>query len=152
MQWQLWWHVLLSRIVVYVASLWHLGILSSYDTSNDNSLYFTNWDGVHYNTIATEQGYPYEHNHAFFPLLPYLLSFFPTIYIPLASTLLSTICFFISAFILYSWSTLFLTKLQCHFTLLFFCLQPANIFMTVAYTERYYLILNINISDVFVLK
>jgi len=60
-----------------------------------------NWDGIHFYTIA-RNWYQYEHNCAFFPLYPALLSFLmPLLTIEIAAILLNLSAFSLSSIILY---------------------------------------------------
>ncbi|KAG8451272.1 hypothetical protein GDO86_003484 [Hymenochirus boettgeri] len=106
------------------------------------------WDAEHFLFIA-EHGYLFEHNMAFFPLLPLILSglarglLSPLGFILslrsrllLSATLLNTTCFVLAALTLYRLSCVVLQSRHTAFlAALLFCINPASIFMTVAYSE-----------------
>ncbi|KAG5858087.1 hypothetical protein ANANG_G00026380 [Anguilla anguilla] len=82
------------------------------------------WDAEHFLFIA-ERGYVFEHNHAFFPLLP----------LGLRAT--AGGLFVLSAAALYGLGRAVLRdrRLALLSSLLFFCLTPANVFLAAGYSE-----------------
>ncbi|KAM8974903.1 GPI alpha-1,6-mannosyltransferase 2 [Pelodytes ibericus] len=106
------------------------------------------WDAEHYLFIA-EHGYLYEHNLAFFPLLPCCLAglarlpLFPLEWVLtlrsrllLSAAVLNCICFTLAAISLYRLGCLVLQSRRSAFlAALLFCMNPASIFMTAAYSE-----------------
>ena len=108
------------------------------------------WDGEHYLLIA-EHGYKYENSLAFFPLYPILIrSVSYTIFYPLlcigiemsSIMLIAAVCINMVAFPVATFQLYKLTELKyphspllAHLVVLLFILNPANIFMSVVYTE-----------------
>ncbi|XP_053310454.1 GPI mannosyltransferase 2 [Spea bombifrons] len=106
------------------------------------------WDAKHFLFIA-EHGYLYEHNLAFFPLLPLSIAGVAHgLLLPLASVLslhsrlllsavlLNCICFTLAAVSLYLLGCLVLqSRRNAFLAALLFCMNPASIFMTAAYSE-----------------
>lgn len=105
------------------------------------------WDAEHFLFIA-ERGYLYEHNHAFFPLLPLALRGAGLALRPLACwltlrgrlllavALLNSGLFVLSAAALYALGRAVLgDRRQATIAGLLFCLSPANVFLTAGYSE-----------------
>ncbi|KAJ8340809.1 hypothetical protein SKAU_G00331000 [Synaphobranchus kaupii] len=106
------------------------------------------WDAEHFLFIA-ERGYLYEHNHAFFPLLPLSLRVTAAVLLrPLAGwltlrgrlllavALLNSALFLLSAVALYELSRLVLGDRRLALvSSLLFCLTPANVFLAAGYSE-----------------
>ncbi|KAM5146634.1 GPI mannosyltransferase 2 isoform 2-T2 [Mantella aurantiaca] len=106
------------------------------------------WDAEHFLFIA-EHGYVYEHNTAFFPLLPMVIAGVARgPLLPLAgvlnlrsrlllsSALLSCACSTLAAVSLYLLGCVTLQSRRTAFlAALLFCMSPISIFMTVAYSE-----------------
>ncbi|CAH2221649.1 GPI mannosyltransferase 2 [Pelobates cultripes] len=106
------------------------------------------WDAEHFLFIA-EHGYVYEHNMAFFPLLPlcltglangplYPLKWMLTLRSRLlvSAALLNCFCFTLAAISLYLLGCVALQSRSSAFLAsLLFCMSPASIFMTAAYSE-----------------
>ncbi|XP_063810716.1 GPI mannosyltransferase 2 [Pseudophryne corroboree] len=106
------------------------------------------WDAEHFLFIA-EHGYVYEHNMAFFPLLPLIITGLARgPLLPLAgvltlrsrlllsSALLNCFCSTVAACSLYRLGCVTLQSRRSSFlAALLFCLSPASIFMTVTYSE-----------------
>jgi Gpi18-like mannosyltransferase len=119
-----------------------------------------NWDGVHFLHIA-EAGYWYEHQHAFFPLLPIatrvvrwgLFGFLRVdqlFGVPLqirsqlliSGVLLSNACFVGAAIVLLSLSRAVLGNDRRAFVAAaLFCISPASIFFSAFYTESIFALL-----------
>ncbi|XP_051892094.1 palmitoyltransferase ZDHHC18-A [Pristis pectinata] len=118
---------------------------------------FSRWDAQHFLFIA-EFGYIYEQNFAFLPLFPasiwavaeillgpleLWLSFHSRLL--LASMLLNTVIFVLSAVILYQ---LGVAVLHDHrlalMSSLLFCLNPASVFMSAAYSESIFMLLTLS--------
>ena len=108
---------------------------------------FKRWDALHFIDIA-KNGYVFEHSAAFFPLYPLTIRYV-TIYIfqsetvhLLAAILLNFIFFNISAIFLFKLTViLFKERNIAILTVLTFCLNPANVFFSAAYTESMYFML-----------
>ena len=108
----------------------------------------SHWDAEHYLFIA-ERGYLYEHNFAFFPLLPVILrGLAETLLWPLsgwlsvrgrlllAVALGNSALFLLSAVALYAMSRVVLQDRRLALlSSLLYCLTPANVFMTSGYSE-----------------
>ncbi|OCT92012.1 GPI mannosyltransferase 2 [Xenopus laevis] len=106
------------------------------------------WDAEHFLFIA-EHGYVFEHNMAFFPLFPLTLAglayglLWPLGFmlsvrsrLLLSAALLNTGCFVLAAIVLYRLGCVALQSRRSAFlAALLFCMNPASIFMTVAYSE-----------------
>ncbi|XP_075051881.1 GPI alpha-1,6-mannosyltransferase 2 isoform X1 [Mixophyes fleayi] len=106
------------------------------------------WDAEHFLFIA-EYGYVYEHNMAFFPLLPFIitgLAHGPLLPLSgvltlrsrllLSSALLNTFCCTLAAVSLYLLGCVTLQSRRSSFlAALLFCMNPASIFMTATYSE-----------------
>lgn len=106
------------------------------------------WDAEHFLFIA-EHGYVYEHNMAFFPLLPMVITGLAQgPLLPLAgvltlrsrlllsSALLNCACSTLAAVSLYLLGCVTLQSRRTAFlAALLFCMSPISIFMTVAYSE-----------------
>ncbi|KAE8623900.1 hypothetical protein XENTR_v10005773 [Xenopus tropicalis] len=106
------------------------------------------WDAEHFLFIA-EHGYVFEHNMAFFPLFPLTLAglahglLWPLGFmlslrsrLLLSATLLNTACFVLAAIVLYRLGCVALQSRRSAFlAALLFCMSPASIFMTAAYSE-----------------
>ncbi|KAM9319511.1 GPI mannosyltransferase 2 [Gastrophryne carolinensis] len=106
------------------------------------------WDAEHFLFIA-EHGYVYEHNMAFFPLLPLLLRgiaqgpllLFSGVLtlrsrLLIASALLSCICSTLAAVSLYRLGCITLQSRRTSFlAALLLCMSPISIFMNVTYSE-----------------
>ncbi|QQP32468.1 GPI mannosyltransferase 2 [Caligus rogercresseyi] len=111
------------------------------------------WDGQHFLHIANN-GYTYEKSIAFFPLFPQivylgghfihwcqieydLLSY--SVCLLLASTIINFICFVLAALVLFELSRKVLKdEYLAYKASLFFCINPASIFFSAAYSESLY--------------
>lgn len=116
---------------------------------------FSRWDAQHFLFIA-EFGYIYEQNFAFLPLFPVILrALAETLLGPLqpwlglhsrlllASTLLNTVIFVLSAVVLYQLSVAVLQDRRlAALSSLLFCLNPASVFMSAAYSESIFMLLS----------
>jgi GPI mannosyltransferase 2 len=136
---------------------------------------YKHWDAVHFTHIA-QYGYIYEHSAAFFPLYPFSIRLFaePLVYILklivgsenshciilstnsiylLASVILNFVYFITSAIFLYKLTMIVFNneKSIAQFSLVLFCLNPANIFFSAAYSESLYSMLTL-ISLYFLFK
>lgn len=152
-----------SRTLMFVLCF-VFSFFPDFDTSNDSYRHsdgilarilgsFANWDGVYFSWIA-ENGYTYEHFHAFFPLYPFLVRVISTVLsaiFPMASFkslvlisgfFLSNTCFVASAVLLYDVSRKVLkdTKIAYGAAMLY-CINPASIFMSALYTESLFAML-----------
>ncbi|KAK6474213.1 GPI mannosyltransferase 2-like isoform X1, partial [Huso huso] len=106
------------------------------------------WDAEHFLFIA-ERGYVYEHNFAFFPLLPLSLrAVAATVFWPLGGllnfrsrlllsvVLINSVLFVLNAVTLYSLGRLVLQDRRlAYYSSLLYCITPANVFMAAAYSE-----------------
>ncbi|XP_072287020.1 GPI mannosyltransferase 2 isoform X2 [Pyxicephalus adspersus] len=106
------------------------------------------WDAEHFLFIA-EHGYVYEHNTAFFPLLPMVIrGLAQGPFLPLAGVLtlrsrlllssafLNCACSTLAAVSLYLLGCVTLQSRRTSFlAALLFCMSPISVFMTVAYSE-----------------
>lgn len=109
------------------------------------------WDAVHFLFIA-ERGYLYEHNFAFFPLLPVILrGLAETLFWPLGSWLslrgrlllavaiVNSALFLFSVVALYALGRIVLQDRRLALlSSLLYCLTPANVFMMAGYAESLY--------------
>ena len=110
---------------------------------------FRRWDAVYFTHIM-QYGYTYENCIAFFPLFPWLVSSMANILQSLkvlhfSSCILLTSVF--ANFVLFALTSLGLYKLgknvlkdedTAYYSTLFFCINPASIFMTAPYSEVLY--------------
>ncbi|CAF0863187.1 unnamed protein product [Brachionus calyciflorus] len=101
---------------------------------------FGNWDAKHFLHIA-EHGYIYEHSSAFFPLYPLtinqLTNFFGNFL--LNGVILNFIYFTISVIFLFKLTKItFLNDNVSLLTILFYVINPANIFFSSCYSESLY--------------
>ncbi|XP_078094171.1 palmitoyltransferase ZDHHC18-A isoform X2 [Mustelus asterias] len=115
---------------------------------------FSRWDAQHFLFIA-EFGYIYEHNFAFLPLFPVSLrAVAETVLRPLqwllnlhsrlllAAVLLNMVIFILSAVVLYQLSVIVLRDRKlASLSSLLFCLTPASVFMSAAYSESMFMLL-----------
>ncbi|XP_041069305.1 palmitoyltransferase ZDHHC18-A [Carcharodon carcharias] len=115
---------------------------------------FSRWDAQHFLFIA-EFGYIYEHNFAFLPLFPVSLrAMAETVLRPLqwllnlhsrlllAAVLLNMLIFVLSAVLLYQLGVVVLQDRRlASLSSLLFCLTPANVFMSAAYSESMFVLL-----------
>lgn len=106
------------------------------------------WDATHFLFIA-ERGYVFEHNFAFFPLLPIVLRFVAVFVLYPLSTLLNlhgrlllavalvnSLLFILGVVGLYSLSCLVLQDRRLSLLSAFlYCVTPANVFLMVGYSE-----------------
>lgn len=107
------------------------------------------WDALYFLDIA-RNGYQYEQNMAFFPLLPFLVHLLGTILNPIqeysrlhdkTSMILAATVINLTAFVLAALGLFCLTKRVFHdqklayMTALFFCFNPASVFFSAAYSE-----------------
>ncbi|XP_069751576.1 palmitoyltransferase ZDHHC18-A [Narcine bancroftii] len=118
---------------------------------------FSRWDAQHFLFIA-EFGYIYEQNFAFLPLFPASIrAMADTLLGPLelwlslrsrlllASVLLNTIIFVLSAVVLNQLSVAVLRDHRlASLASLLFCLNPASVFMSAAYSESIFLLLTLS--------
>ncbi|KAM4702369.1 GPI mannosyltransferase 2 isoform 1-T2 [Discoglossus pictus] len=109
---------------------------------------FGRWDAEHFLFIA-EHGYLYEHNMAFFPLLPLILRglsqwpFWPLMWVLtphnqllFSAVLLNIACSALAGAAVYLLGCVVLQSRRSSFlAALLFCISPASIFMTAAYSE-----------------
>ncbi|XP_043940062.1 GPI mannosyltransferase 2 isoform X2 [Protopterus annectens] len=109
---------------------------------------FSHWDAEHFLFIA-EYGYLYEHNFAFFPIFPLTVRLIANTFLwPLhgllslrssllvSAVMLNSALHVVSAVILYRLGCIVLqSRRLAYLSALFFCLNPANIFMAAAYSE-----------------
>ena len=115
---------------------------------------FRRWDAVYFLHIA-EHGYTYENTLAFFPLLPltvravgnsalfllqYCMSYASALLI--SAVIVNTACFVLSAITLYELGRIVLGSdaLACR-AAQFYCINPASIFFSAAYSESCYALL-----------
>lgn len=104
----------------------------------------TQWDGQHFMHIAL-YGYTYENSLAFFPLLPYTVQYLAKLlHLPfltfesqilLTFVLFNFVMFLLSACILYKLTESWFGTHRAHIATLLFCINPATIFFSAAYTE-----------------
>jgi GPI mannosyltransferase 2 len=109
------------------------------------------WDAIHFIHISN-YGYIYEHSAAFFPFFP-LIVHFTTIAIGLEIKTSNLLMVALGInFVVFNLAALVLFKLTkkvfgndkqdyCFYCVLFFCLNPANIFFTAPYSESLYTLL-----------
>ncbi|XP_019368027.1 PREDICTED: GPI mannosyltransferase 2 [Gavialis gangeticus] len=114
----------------------------------------SHWDAEHFLFVA-EHGYVYEHNFAFFPVYPLSIRVVAEVALwplqgllclrsrlLLSAVLLNTLFSVLAAVVLYE---LGCVVLQCRRTAflsaILFCLTPANVFMTAAYSESMFALL-----------
>jgi len=112
---------------------------------------FGNWDGIYFNEIAYN-GYTYEQFHAFFPLYPLLmriifnlvLFIFPFVTLLVSETMMllvigviiSNVSFVMAAVYLYLLTkNVYRSDEVSYYAAVFFCFNPAGIFMSSLYTE-----------------
>lgn len=101
---------------------------------------FANWDAVHFLSIATN-GYQFEQQFAFFPLLPLIIRFVQSIHLPSWTLLLLPHAFSWAATLLLYRITLILFPHSYRFAFLSclaFIFSPAAIFYASLYTESLY--------------
>ncbi|UYV81101.1 PIGV [Cordylochernes scorpioides] len=117
---------------------------------------FSRWDAQYFLHIA-RHGYSYENTLAFLPLFPLCLNATATglhllgarllnltSCLLLAGVLLNTLCFTLAALRLYDLTfTLFKHRKMAHWTLIFFCCNPASIFFSALYSESLFLFLTL---------
>ncbi|ELP84840.1 GPI mannosyltransferase, putative [Entamoeba invadens IP1] len=145
---------ILTRFVYYIWMVVSSSILPPYDlqtyllsdTVSPFLAPFSSWDGVHFLSIAMK-GYIHEHQHAFFPLFPYfvrtvthLLGFAADdangyIFI---GVLISLVSFNIALVTLYKMTKDYSNEDFAYKTGILFCVAPASVFLTSAYTESLY--------------
>ena len=153
--------VILIRGVLFFLQILTSYIIPPYDTSAREAyqtsdlpldsipfLGHGNWDAVYFNYLA-RNGYDYENFGAFFPLYPTILAVLSTVLhlplqllmsydscIVLTSILLNNTLFYINSLLLFKLATLVgLTEQQSYRAALLYSLNPANIFMSVGYSE-----------------
>eukprot|EP01138_Halocafeteria_seosinensis_P000060 gb/GECG01000061.1/.p1 GENE.gb/GECG01000061.1/~~gb/GECG01000061.1/.p1 ORF type:complete len:540 (+),score=14.43 gb/GECG01000061.1/:1-1620(+) len=111
---------------------------------------FTNWDGVYFMHIA-EHGYDNEKLHAFFPGLPitvtairhYLVEPLHLHYVlprpvllPVIAIAFTNVCHILAAVVLFKLThRMFQNQSLSYTATIFFCLNPASVFHSAAYTE-----------------
>ncbi|XP_067928703.1 GPI mannosyltransferase 2-like [Watersipora subatra] len=110
---------------------------------------FRRWDAIYMLHIA-EHGYIYEHTMAFFPAFPFTVRvvgftfLYPLKYIMsvrhimmFAAFSLNTVCFVLAASYIYSLASILSEKgkREAWICTVFFCFNPASVFMSAAYTE-----------------
>ena len=95
-----------------------------------------NWDGIHFYTIA-RNWYQYEHNCAFFPLYPALLSFLtPVLNIEIAAILLNLTTFSLSSIILYKLTLIHFSSQEFALsTVKMFIFSASTVFHSAMYSE-----------------
>ncbi|GFR81879.1 GPI mannosyltransferase 2 [Elysia marginata] len=110
---------------------------------------FRRWDAVYFTHIM-QYGYSYENCAAFFPLFPWLVSSAGSLLfqlrilhfsscILLTSVVLNFVLFVLTSFGLYKLGTTVLKDERiAYYSVLFFCINPASIFMTAPYSEVLY--------------
>lgn len=115
---------------------------------------FAKWDSVYFLQIA-EQGYLYEQHMAFFPLYPVVVRVMASVFswilpahftyrsILLASSwITSFLSFTFAAVLLYRLTvTLFKNRQMAIVSSILFCISPATVFMSAAYTESLFVCL-----------
>jgi len=115
---------------------------------------FRRWDAVYFLHIA-EHGYTYENTLAFFPLFPLIVrgiansSLFPLQYcmsyasvLLIGATLVNIVCFVLSATTLYELGRIMLgSDALAYRAAQFYCINPASIFFSAAYSESCYALL-----------
>ncbi len=131
-----------SRVVVVTLSLLCASLLPAYDTSRlvdeegENWLApLCNWDGVHMLAVAGH-GYTHEHSFAFFPGFPLLLRLLAWslgVSLSASAVLLSNVSFIVAAAVLSRTASKRMVAL--------FCLSPASVFFSAAYTESCFALL-----------
>jgi GPI mannosyltransferase 2 len=141
---------ILSRLGILLLAIITNHTLEKYDTSNESTVLqsFANWDGVHFQDIATQAQYRYEKAHAFFPFLPWLVRIVADTAIRLVFDCslktainvtaygISNVSFVIAACLLNRLGReVFLQEREAYLAALLFCLNPASIFMSAFYTE-----------------
>ena len=153
--------VLLIRGSLFFLQVLTSYIIPPYDTSASEayktsdlpldgiaSLGHGNWDAIYFNFLARNR-YDYEKFGAFFPLYPFVISIISAILhfplqlllsydscIILSSILLNNGLFYLNSLLLFKLSTLVgLSEPQSYRAALLFALNPANIFMSVGYSE-----------------
>ena len=111
----------------------------------------TSWDGQHFLHVA-EHGYLYEHSAAFFPLWPLIIRTLKTYALDRVFPFSGYFCYVASGvlanFVLFNISCIYLVELTliifnsnrqvALLTLIFYCLNPANIFFSAVYSECVY--------------
>ena len=145
----------ISRVCMLVLGL-ALSLFPDYDTSLTPSHFprasfvtrflrpFAAWDGEYFTGIA-ERGYVYEHFHAFFPLYPLLIRALSLFSFGLFSHLVSALIISNISFVIAALSLHHLTlslfpadQKLAWWTVVLFCINPASIFMSAAYSESLY--------------
>ena len=115
---------------------------------------FRRWDGVYFLHIA-EHGYTYENTLAFFPLFPlmvravgnsalFLLQYFMSYasVLLISAVIVNIACFVLSAMTLYELGRIALrSDTLAYRAAQFYCINPANIFFSAAYSESCYALL-----------
>ncbi|XP_028674527.1 palmitoyltransferase ZDHHC18-A isoform X1 [Erpetoichthys calabaricus] len=113
------------------------------------------WDSEHFLFIA-EHGYVFEHNFAFFPLLPLSLrAVASSLYWPLggwlnfrsclllSTVVINSVLFVLNTVTLFKLSRLVLQdRLLAYYSSLLYSITPANVFMVVAYSESLFAFLS----------
>ena len=131
-------------------------LIFSNDSKVDNIIQssfqgYAKWDAVYFLSIAS-YGYEYEQMLAFFPLFPSVLSLMKGFLAVISFSVLSDLSLMIIAGVIintvsFSIAALFLHKLTlllsndmklADVTIVLFCLNPANVFNTVFYSESIY--------------
>ncbi|GBB99100.1 hypothetical protein RclHR1_03410013 [Rhizophagus clarus] len=168
---------ILSRFLTWIIALISTFIVEDYDSSVDTILasqedltivqnifnvcfrVFLRWDAFYFTHIG-EEGYIYEQEHAFFPLLPLLARgltnsvFLPLGYfltyrqiILLSGVLITNVSFILASINLYKLTLLiFNNKEKCEkyalVTSIFYILTPSCMFMSTMYTESLFAFLS----------
>eukprot|EP00668_Euglena_longa_P014022 GGOE01017982.1.p1 GENE.GGOE01017982.1~~GGOE01017982.1.p1 ORF type:complete len:303 (+),score=59.14 GGOE01017982.1:28-909(+) len=153
----------LSRLVTLVLGIAFDALLYDYDTSTPLlsppsaalPTAFVHWDAVYFLHLAAAPDYTYEHFAAFFPGFPMAVrTLAGTVLRPLslwcaertlfqvAALLTSNVCFVAAAGLLYRLTEAVLEDRRwARAAALLFCISPASVFMSAAYTESCYTML-----------
>ncbi|KAK9718297.1 ER membrane glycoprotein subunit of the GPI transamidase complex-like protein [Basidiobolus ranarum] len=174
---------ILSRFVVWIIAVSSNYFIEDYDssvdmilpnTSTNNFLQaamrramaaFVRWDAFYFVHIA-EEGYIYEQEYAFFPMLPLLMRglsatvlrpfqvfFDPKILLILSGIIVSTLSFSLATVALYHLSySIFKKERFALITALCYCFTPSCMFMSSMYTESLFSLLTFVGMDLYVHK
>ncbi|CAG8629555.1 7982_t:CDS:2 [Paraglomus occultum] len=161
---------ILSRLFVWILAFLSSYLLDDYDSAADvlfqaNSLLqklfnltfraFLRWDAFYFLHLA-EEGYVYEQEHAFFPVLPLVIRFFGNYVLwPLEWLLLKKQVLLLAGILVSNFSFVCATGMIYKLTLsisndhkfslitaLFYILTPSNIFMSSLYAESLFAVLS----------
>ncbi|OZJ03118.1 hypothetical protein BZG36_03881 [Bifiguratus adelaidae] len=153
---------LLGRFFVFVLAALANWFVDDYDSSSSTLVstfpltVYLRWDAVYFLHIAS-QGYVYEQEHAFFPLVPVIARALATIILKplnflrlgdtdltlLSGILVSNLAFVLAAVVLYRLTLRATNDVRfAWISSIFFCLNPAGIFMSSFYTESMFALLS----------